>query len=99
MTATITCNPNSILSAGTVRFYPTVTSSYPVVSYAWDFGDSSTSTDACPIHTYGAIVSRTTYTITLTATDSNGATHLATSYVYADIAANVPAPATDGTYH
>jgi len=38
-------------------------------SYAWDFGDGGTSTDANPVHTYAA---SGVYTVSLTATNANG---------------------------
>jgi len=43
-----------------------------ISSYAWNFGDNSTSTAASPSHTYAAAG---TYTVTLTVTDSTGATN------------------------
>ncbi|WP_158628821.1 protease pro-enzyme activation domain-containing protein [Dyella choica] len=42
-----------------------------ISSYAWNFGDNSTSTAASPSHTYAAAG---TYTVTLTVTDNTGAT-------------------------
>ena len=49
-----------------------------VSSYAWNFGDGSTSTGASPSHTYGAAGS---YTVTLTVTDNQGATGSTSSTV------------------
>ena len=40
-----------------------------IVSYAWDFGDGNTSTDAYPVHTYA---SSGTYLVTLIVTDNDG---------------------------
>ncbi len=45
------------------------------ISYAWDFGDGSTSTEANPTHTYA---SNGAYTATLTVKDPSGATREAT---------------------
>jgi hypothetical protein len=42
-----------------------------LVSWAWDFGDGSTSTERNPVHTYAV---RGDYTVTLTVTDSQGLT-------------------------
>ncbi len=43
-----------------------------IVSYFWDFGDGTTSTERNPVHTYGA---SGTYTVVLTVTDDEGLTH------------------------
>jgi PKD repeat protein len=51
----------------------------PIASYAWDFGDSSApGTGAQPSHTYATA---DTYDVTLTVTDSAGATHSVTNPV------------------
>jgi PKD repeat protein len=47
-------------------------------SYAWDFGDSNTSTDAAPVHTYAE---SGTFTVKLTATGANAATNEVTQDV------------------
>ena len=44
----------------------------PPVTYLWDFGDSETSTDKDPVHTYA---SKGEYTVKLTVTDQNGGKH------------------------
>jgi PKD repeat protein len=45
-----------------------------IVSYAWNFGDTNTSTEANPLHTYAA---EGVYAVTLTVTDDDGATKVA----------------------
>ncbi|GLQ93099.1 PKD domain-containing protein [Dyella acidisoli] len=49
-----------------------------ISSYAWNFGDNTTSTVASPSHTYAAAG---TYTVTLTVTDNTGATNTKTASV------------------
>ncbi|HKR05296.1 MAG TPA: PKD domain-containing protein [Bacteroidia bacterium] len=53
----------------TVHFSDSSTSSYNIVSWAWNFGDGSTSTAQNPIHTYAQ---GGTYNVCLTITDSHG---------------------------
>jgi PKD repeat protein len=48
-----------------------------IISYSWDFGDSTTGTEVSPTHTYTA----GSYTVTLTVTDNCGATDTATTTV------------------
>lgn len=47
-------------------------------TYAWDFGDDTTSALATPTHTFA---DRKTYTVTLTVTDAQGATATATKTI------------------
>jgi PKD repeat protein len=52
---------------------------YPVTSYLWDFGDSTTSTSTNPTKTYS---SAGTYTVSLSASNAGGtATHTKTGYI------------------
>ena len=46
------------------------------LTYLWNFGDSSTGTGINPTHTYAAAGD---YTVKLTVTDDNGASHTATT--------------------
>ncbi len=52
-----------------------------VVAYSWDFGDSTSSTVIAPNHVYTAAGS---YTATLTVTDDNGATGIASTVIAVD---------------
>jgi PKD repeat protein len=55
--------------SGTYNFTSTTTTTVPITSYLWDFGDGSTSAAASPAHTY---ITPGTYYVTLTTTNSNG---------------------------
>jgi PKD repeat protein len=66
-TASFTFSPSSPLVGDTVSFTDT-SAGYPT-SWAWNFGDSNTSTSQNPTHAYG---SANTYTVQLTATNAYG---------------------------
>ncbi len=57
-------------SGAAVPFVDTSTGTSPVTSWQWDFGDGTTSTEQYPTHTFPG---PGTYPITLTVTDSGGA--------------------------
>lgn len=61
--------PARICSYDTLRIVNT--SIGLTLTYAWDFGDAVTSTESAPKHLYENIISDTSFTITLTATDIN----------------------------
>ncbi|QAU24452.1 PKD domain-containing protein [Dyella sp. M7H15-1] len=72
-------NFTDTVSGLTVSFTNTSTDTGgTITSYAWSFGDGSTSTLASPSHTYTAAG---TYTVSLKATDSTGATNTKTGSV------------------
>jgi len=75
-TAAFTASPNPVNAGSLVTF---ADASYDddgdIVSWSWDFGDTGTSTEQNPTHTYSAVGS---YPVTLTVTDDEGATDTAT---------------------
>ena len=58
-----------------------------IVSYEWDFGDKSTSTDAAPTHIYRKLGN---FTVTLTVTDDDGNSTQNSTYVVITRTLNYP---------
>jgi PKD repeat protein len=52
-----------------------------IASYAWDFGDGNTSTEADPVHTYAGVTELTDFEVELTVTDDDGGTGTVTKTV------------------
>jgi len=77
--STPVANFGDTISGLTVNFTNSSTDTGGTISsYAWNFGDGSTSTVASPSHTYAAAG---TYTVSLTVTDNTGATNTKTASV------------------
>ncbi len=67
-----------------------------IVSYAWNFGDSASSTEMNPSHTYAAAGS---YTVSLTVTDNQGLTGTAmTSVTIGSVNMQAPVAQVNGPY-
>lgn len=79
----------------TVQFTDqSIPSSGTITSWAWDFGDGTTSTAANPAHTYTIAGN---FTVTLQVTNSNGCTALLTKQQYITITDGVTADFTNTT--
>ncbi|GGD74282.1 hypothetical protein GCM10011412_09920 [Maribacter cobaltidurans] len=65
-----------------------------IVSYAWDFGDGSTSTDVNPVHTYAT---SGTYTVYLMVTDGDGISDTSSADIFVGNPANEAPIAVIGT--
>ncbi|MCK5377118.1 MAG: DUF11 domain-containing protein [Acidobacteria bacterium] len=69
LTVTIIANPTIGPAPLTVAFNGSASGGVPPYTWAWDFGDTNTSTAQNPMNTYG---SPGVYTVNLTATDAAG---------------------------
>ncbi len=58
------------------------------LTYAWDFGDNTSSTSANPEHTFTTTSTSTVYTVKLTVTDPDGKTHQTTKAITVSSANN-----------
>src|SRR5207245_2637308 len=67
LAASFTFSPPLPSAGQEITFTPTVTGGNPLYSFAWDFGDGSTSTLQSPTHSYATSGS---FTVALTVTDS-----------------------------
>ncbi|WP_394202454.1 S8 family serine peptidase [Shewanella waksmanii] len=65
-------NFNSTVSGSTVTFADASSDDKGITAYAWDFGDSNSSNEQNPTHTYA---SNGTYQVTLTVTDTGNQTN------------------------
>ncbi|MCA0453051.1 MAG: PKD domain-containing protein [Chloroflexi bacterium] len=83
--ASFTTNPTTGDAPLTVNF--TSTSTGDGLTYAWDFGDGTTSADANPSHEYAQAGS---YSVTLTVTNAGGSNTSAPQTITVNIAAVVP---------
>lgn len=63
--------------------FPYISGTRDAVSFAWDFGDGTTSVEANPVHDFGGVSG--TYTVSLTATSSTGDTDVYSRDVDASI--------------
>lgn len=91
--ADFSADKTEVLINQAVTFTDTSSGGTPGYTYAWDFGDSSTSTEANPTHSYA---SPGNYTVSLTVTDSLGGSDTETETNYITVyAALVAGASTD----
>ena len=86
--------------AATCSFTSTSTDAAPgtVAAHAWDFGDGAVADVSNPSHSY-SVTAATDFTVTLTVTDDQGATDVATETVSVAPAAVANTPPTAGFTH
>jgi immune inhibitor A len=86
----LTTSFSHVVNNLTVSFTAAATGGNNQYSYAWDFGDNSTSSVQSPSHTYAKAG---TYSVVLTVTDGSGLVTKATSSIIANTAPVITPPA------
>jgi len=71
LTVEFNAGSRSVKEGEDLWFYPEISGGFSPYTYAWDFGDGTTSTDANPVHSYKT---DGTYTVSLKVTDDRGNT-------------------------
>ena len=86
--AKFTVSPSTGAGPLAVTFTDASTSAVPITSWAWDFGDATTSTlQSPPVHTYAL---PGMYTVKLTVTDGNGAANTKSIANAVSVSVNTP---------
>src|SRR3989449_3207405 len=85
LTASFTLLPSNPTSGTAVAFTAVASGGTAPYSYSWNFGDGTSATGASPTHTYSKVGP---YTVTVMATDSNGATSSSTQQVTVSASSN-----------
>src|SRR3989475_4183808 len=85
LSASFTFLPSNPTSGTAVAFTAVASGGTAPYSYSWSFGDGTSATGASPTHTYSKVGP---YTVTVTATDSNGATSSSTQQATGSASSN-----------
>jgi PKD repeat protein len=86
LSADFTFNPSSPTVGQSVTFTPNVAGGTTPYSYAWNFGDGTSSTSASPSHAYNA---SGTFTVKLNVTDANNVVAMASHTVTVSLVTTV----------
>ena len=85
LTASFTFTPSAPINGTAVAFASSATGGTAPYTYSWNFGDGTSATGASPTHTYSKVGP---YNVTVTTTDSNGATSSSTQRVTVSASSN-----------